>query len=102
MEKRGTFQRGYDEDFFIEYFTMAAVKTNLPVPRYELQDSKGDAITGAFFEDELRKFNPGEDFEIKILRTEKRGRKTMHLVHYIGYPRSMDEWITSEQLTKLS
>ena len=101
-KKRGTFQRGYDEDFSREYFTITAVKTNLPVPRYELQDSKGDAITGAFFEDELRKFNPGEDFEIKILRTQKRGRKTMHLVHYIGYPSSMDEWITSEQLTKLS
>ena len=44
------------------------------MPRYELPDSKGEAITVAFFEDEMRKFNPGGHFEIKSLRTKK-GKK---------------------------
>ena len=100
-KKRGTFQRGYDEDFSREFFTIAEVKVNLPVPRYILQDSKGETIEGAFFEDELRKFDPGEKFDIEVLDTKKRGKKTLHLVHYIGYPHSMDEWIASDQLSKL-
>ena len=72
--------------------------------RYELPDSKGEAITDAFFEDERRKFNPGGDFEIKKSLSTKKGRTTLHLVPYIGYigyPSSMDEWVTSEQLTNL-
>ena len=100
-KKRGTFQRGYDEDFSREFFTIAEVKVNLPVPRYILQDSKGETIEEAFFEDELRKFDPGEKFDIEVLDTKKRGKKTLHLVHYIGYPHSMDEWIASDQLSKL-
>ena len=52
-KKRGTFQRGYDENFSREYFRIQEVKTNLPVPRYVLVDSKGEMIRGAFFEDEL-------------------------------------------------
>ena len=100
-KKRGTFQRGYDEDFSREYFTIIEVKRNLPVPRYVLKDSHGDVITGSFFEDELVEFKPGESFEIKVLETKKRGKTTLHLVHYIGYPSSMDEWVNSKQLTNL-
>ena len=77
------------------------MKYNLPVPRYVLKDSGGEMITGAFFEDELVKFNPAESFEIKVLESKKKGRTTLHLVHYIGYPSSMDEWVTSKQLTNL-
>ena len=98
--KRRTFQRGYDENFSIEYFTIMEVKTNLPVPRYILQDSNGETLTGAFFEDELVKFTPSDTFDIKILKERKKGRKKEFLVHYIGYPNKMDEWISENKLVK--
>ena len=99
--KRGTFHRGYDENYSREYFTIKTIKTNLPVPRYILEDSKGDTINGSFFEDELVKFIHSDTFEIKVLKERKRSGKKEYLVHYLGYPNSMDEWVTKNKLTKL-
>ena len=99
--QRRTFQRGYDENFSIEYFKILEVKNNLPVPRYILQDSKGETIIGSFFEDELVKFIPSDEFDIKILKERKKGKKKEYLVHYIGYPNSMDEWISQNKLINL-
>ena len=99
--KRVTFQRGYDENYGREFFTVKEVLTNLPVPRYVLKDSKGEDIRGAFFEDELVKFIPNDVFEIEVIGERKRRKKNEYLVHYLGYPKSMDEWITENQLKKL-
>ena len=100
-KKRGTFQRGYDENFSREYFRIQEVKTNLPVPRYVLADSKGEVIKGAFFGEELVKFQPTDTFEIQVLQTRGVGQRTEYLVHYIGYPKHMDEWISKKKLVKL-
>ena len=100
-KKRTTFQRGYDENFSIEYYKIHEVKTNLPVPRYILVDSKGEMIKGAFFQDELVKFNPSDVFDVQVLDKRGVGRKTEFLVHYIGYPKHMDEWITKDKLVKI-
>ena len=99
--KKKMFQRGYDENYGREYFTVDQVLTNLPVPRYILKDSKGEVIRGAFFEDELVKFVPSELYEIEVIKIRMRKKKTEYLVHYLGYPKSMDEWITEKQLKKL-
>ena len=99
--KRRTFQRGYDETYTREYFTIYDVKTNLPVPRYLLKDSAGENITGSFFEDELVKFVPSDTFEIEVLKERKRRGVTEFFVHYLGYPKTMDEWVTEKQLKKL-
>ena len=99
--KRRTFQRGYDESYSKEYFTIYDVKTNLPVPRYLIKDSKGDNITGSFFEDELVKYVPGDTFEIEVIKKRKRRGATEFFVHYMGYPKTMDEWVTEKQLKNL-
>ena len=99
--KRRTFQRGYDENYTREYFVIKKILTNLPVPRYTLTDSKNEAIVGSFFTDELVRFVPSENFEIEVKKKRKRGRIEEYLVHYIGYPSSMDEWVNKEQLVKL-
>ena len=100
-KKRGTFHRGYDENYSQEYFNIIDVKTNLPVVRYQLSDSKGDVITGNFFEDELVRYQPKDSFDIKILDQRKKGKKVEYLVHYLGYPKSMDEWIPKNKLVNL-
>ena len=101
MEKKTTFQRGYDENYSIEYFTISKILNNLPVPRYILQDSKGEQIVGSFFEQELVRFNPPDKFDIQIINQRRTGRKKEFLVHYVGYPKSMDEWIAENKLTSL-
>ena len=96
--QRKTFHRGYDENYSTEYFKIIKVKKNLPVPRYILQDSLGDVITGSFFQDELVKFTPKDTFEIEILNERKSGKKTEYFVHYIGYPNTMNEWVSKKKL----
>lgn len=98
---RHKFQRGYDENFSREYFKIQKIKTNLPVPRYILEDSTGKVITGAFFEDELVAFEPQDFFEIEVIQKRKKGKTTEYLVHYLGYPSSMDEWVSKEQLKNI-
>ena len=100
-KKRGTFHRGYDENFTREFFKIIKVMSNLPVPRYQLADSKGDTIIGSFFEDELVRYTPPEVFEIDVISERGRGRKKEYLVHYLGYPKSMDEWVDRDKLINL-
>ena len=100
-KKRATFHRGYDENFSREFFKIVGVKTNLPVPRYQLEDSKGEVIIGSFFEEELVRYTPPEVFEIEVINERKRGRKKEYLVHYLGYPKSMNEWVDGNKLVNL-
>ena len=100
-QKKTAFQRGYDENYSMEHFTIIKIKKNLPVPRYILQDSKGEKIIGSFFEQELVRYNPSDKFDIQIIDERKRGRKKEFLVHYIGFPKSMDEWTTENNLVNL-
>ena len=74
---------------------------NLPVPRYQLIDSKGDIITGSFFEDELVRYQPKDVFDIEIIDQRKKGKRVEYLVHYHGYPKSMDEWVPKNRLIYL-
>lgn len=98
---RHKFARGYDESYSREFFKIVDIKKNLPVPRYALEDSKGEPIRGLFFQDELVRFEPSDLFEIEVKRKRQRGKKTEYLVHYIGYPSSMDEWMPQNELKKL-
>ena len=77
------------------------VLRNLPVPRYVLVDSQENPITGSFFQDELVKYIPRDSFEIEVMKKRKRGRREEYFVHYIGFPSSMDEWISKKQLITL-
>ena len=100
-KKRLTFQRGYDENYSVEYFKIIKVKTNLPVPRYVLEDSGGEQIVGSFFEDEIVKFVPSDTFDIQVIgeRASRRGKEL--LVHFVGYPKKMDQWVHEKNIINL-
>ena len=74
---------------------------NLPVPRYNVKDYNGEPIRGRFFEDELVLYKPPEFFESEVLKKRKTKRGVEYLVHYIGYPDSMNEWIKASDLKSL-
>ena len=91
-KERGTFHRGYNEDFTEEIFTITKVLRNLPVPRYKIKEYSGNDVIGSFFQDELIHYNPPEFYEIDVLDTRGMGKKKEYLVHYRGWPNSYDEW----------
>ena len=101
FKERGNFHRGYLEDFTTEYFIIEKVLKNLPVPRYNVKDYNGEPIRGKFFEDELVLYKPPEFFESEVLKKRKTKRGVEYLVHYIGYPDSMNEWIKASDLKSL-
>ena len=77
FKERGTFHRGYMEDFTEEIFTISNVLTNLPVPRYQLKEYNGDVVVGSFFEDELVRYDTPEFYQIEIIKT--RGLSLIHI-----------------------
>ena len=90
----GQFHRGYMEDFTREHFTITKVSTNLPFPRYRIKEYSGGEIIGSFFEDELVKYEPVQDnlYDIEVIKERRRKGVKEVLVHYVGWPKSYDEW----------
>ena len=100
-KERGTFHRGYNEDFTEEIFTITKVLRNLPVPRYKIKEYNGNDVIGSFFQDELVHYNPPEFYEIDVIRTRGKGKKKEYLVHYRGWPNSYDEWKKASDMKNL-
>ena len=46
-------------------------------------------------------YKPTEYFESEVLKKRKTKRGTEYLVHYIGYPDSMNQWVKASDLKKL-
>ena len=98
---RGTFHRGYNEDFTEEIFTVTKVLRNLPVPRYKIKEYNGNDIIGSFFQDELIHYNPPEYYEIDVVDSRGKGKKKEYLVHYRGWPNTYDEWKKASEMKSL-
>ena len=101
FKERGTFHRGYMEDFTEEFFTVSKVLKNLPVPRYKLKEYNGEELVGSFFEDELVRYEAPEFYQIDVIKTRGKGRKKEYLVHYRGWPSSYDEWKKASEMKQL-
>ena len=100
-KERGTFHRGYMEDFTTEIFTINKVLNNLPVPRYKIKEENGDEVVGSFFEDELIRYDPPEFYEIDVIKTKGKGKNKQYLVHYRGWPSIYDEWKKESEMKQL-
>ena len=96
--ERGQFHRGYMEDFTKEFFIISKVLKNLPFPRYIIKEYNGDEVVGAFFEDELVKYNPGDMYQVQVLKQRKSKRGLEYLVHYVGWPHTYDEWKLAKEI----
>lgn len=99
--KKDKFSRGYNPNFSEEVFKIKQVLTNLPQPRYILENYNGDeVIDGSFYERELTKATH-EEFKIeKILKERKRSGVKEYFVKWLGYPDSENSWIKASQLTQ--
>ena len=100
--KKSIFQKGYDQTYSYEVFTINEVKDTYPVT-YGLRDYKGNLIDGSFYTNELQAVDVTDNIwpVEKILNTRFRGGKTEYLVKFQGYPDEANNWIPQEDLFDL-
>ena len=98
--KRSTFHRGYYQNYTVEYFKIKKVLTNLPIPRYKLDDIMGEEVEATFFPDELVAYTPANDeyYIEKVIMSRGKGRNKRHLVQWEGWPSKFNSWIRDEEL----
>ncbi|KAA0725340.1 hypothetical protein E1301_Tti006052 [Triplophysa tibetana] len=100
---RGPFTKGYEENYTQEFFTITTCIPRDP-PVYRLSDYDGDVIEGVFYEKEIQKILVGKNkkFKVeKILDKKKRGKKTLLLVQWLGWPAKFASWIDQKELGDL-
>ena len=94
---KNKFKRSYFQNYSNEVFQIHSILKNLPTPRYKIKDFNGTMITdGAFWPNELVKFNFNEQTEWKIkkvLDSRGKGRRKEILVKWLGWPDSYNQWI---------
>ena len=95
------FDKGYLPNYSEEFFKIKQVKIGKPIV-YELEDTKGEELTGIYYEDELSPYDVTEETTHKVAKVL--GKKTVKgkkyvLVKYKGWPDKFNEWIPTENLT---
>ena len=86
----------------MSFFIITKVLRNLPFPRYNLKEYKGDKIIGTFFEDELVKYIPSDVYLFEVLKKKKTKKGVEFLFHFIGWPHSYDEWKLEKDVENLT
>ena len=100
--KKSIFQKGYEQTYSYEVFTVIKVKNKYPVT-YGSRDYKGNLIDGSFYTNELQLVDVSDNIWPidNILNTRNRGGKTEYLVKFKGYPDETNTWIPQEDLFDL-
>ena len=93
---KGTFQKGYEQNWTEEVFKVARVNTVRSPPVYSLVEEDGTPIKGTFYAQELQKVEVRERdvYRIeKVIRTRGRRRNKEFLVKWAGWPDKYNSWI---------
>lgn len=100
IKTRLTFHRGYHQNWSNEIFIIYDRK-HFRETIYYLQDYNGEKIQGGFYEKELQRVLPPDEYKIdKILKTKTIGGKQLLLVSWLGWPSSFDSYIEAESIQK--
>ena len=92
------FEKGYTANWTEEVFNVTAVQRFVPFT-YKLQDTRGEAVTGTFYEPELQLATP-ETYRIeKVLRrrTNPQGEREIY-VKWLGYTSKFNQWIPESNI----
>ena len=101
---RRPFQKGYKQSFTDEFFTIAERVFRKP-PVYRLKDQDGELIEGTFYEQELQKIIVPPDFAFKIeeiVSRKKKGKESLVLVKWKGWPDKFNSWIKERDIIHLA
>lgn len=96
---RTPFQKGYDQGWTEEIYTVSHRIPHFPATVYRLRDSEGEQIRGVFYEAELQKVAKPDLLAIEEILSEKgRGKNKQFLVKWRGYPSSANSWVSQNQI----
>ena len=97
--KKAAFQKGYEQTYSYEVFEISEIKDTYP-KTYGIKDYNGETIEGSFYKSELEQVDKSDDIwpVNKILKSRKYRGETQYLVNFLGYPESLTEWISQNQL----
>ena len=101
---RQPFDRDFHQKWTNELFKITTRKMRQGQPIYTVTDYAGDDVTGTFYEPEVQSVLVEENalYKIdKILKKRKRQGKTEYLVHWLGWPKKYDSWVTSADIESI-
>ena len=97
--RRRTFPRAYDVKWTGEHFKVTRRYRRQNINQYKLKDYNDEPIVGAFYESELQKITPPEEFKIeKVLKTKGRGRNKRVYVKWKNWGSRFNSWIAADSL----
>lgn len=104
--EKGVFGRGYEANWSMEEFFIEKVRhTPRGPPMYTLRDASGEILKGSFYPEEVQRVErKAEVYQIDdvMKQRRRRGHPPESLVHWQGYPASMNSWIPTASLQPLS
>lgn len=101
-KERTSFQKGYHPMWTEEVFRIVEVVPRDP-PVARVVDWQGEQIDGTFYKEEIQKVEMAPDAVYRVEQVietrELANGKQEYLVKWLGYPSSMNSWISDEDLT---
>ena len=93
------FQKGYEQTYSFEVFTVDEVRNTNPVT-YRLKDFTGEQLQGSFYESQVQKVDKtNKIFTVeKVLDTRKHRGRVQKFVSFRGYPESENRWVNQSDL----
>ena len=100
--KKSIFQKGYEQTYSYEVFTVSEIKTTYPIT-YGIKDYKGELIKGSWYRNELQAVDISDKIWPieKIVDKRKKAGVTEYLVKFIGYSNEANTWVTQQDLFNL-
>ncbi len=98
---KGEFEKGYTPNWSREHFTVTK-RARHPQTLYNIQDSSGEPIEGAFYNSELQPVSQNRLEVDQVLKHRGRRGSKQHqvLVKWRGWPDKFDRWIPYSELQK--
>jgi hypothetical protein len=98
---KGEFEKGYTPNWSREHFTVTK-RAQHPQTLYNIQDSSGEPIEGAFYNSELQPVSTNRLEVDQVLKHRGRRGSKQHqvLVRWRGWPDKFDRWIPYSELQK--
>ena len=98
LKKKKTFEKGFTPNWTEELFIVNAVRQTKPVT-YNTKDLKGEAIKGAFYQQEIQKANHHID-ELLWRRRKRNDGTNIALVKWKGYSNDFNSWLPESDIQK--
>ena len=96
---KALFEKGYTANWTEEVYKIVKVQSTLPYT-YKLEDARGEAVTGTFYEAELQSAKVLSTYRIeKVLRrrTTPEGKREAY-VKWLGYSNNFNQWIPESDI----